>query len=693
MISWTVFADIHSKKIWMILVSASIFFTLLFASMQIADYLLEAASSERKINFGNEIALTKNRIADHVAFHNQILYSIRSAFQIKLTPITESQWQRFVMPQYELIVRFGGHDKNLHILYLENQTSTGRYPVKFIFPQNHNASLIQTLDLASDPPTLQAMENARDNNRIESAGPTRLSPDFSALISLLPIYKNGTSPNTTEEKRAEIIGYAVITASPEHIFGNPDSNADSEIISAIGLDVADKPFAPNISGQNMAYQSHKVFSPESFYVPEFTATTAITIDGKEWFLRFFTLPATMSAFRKTTLPIMTFFGGFLISLLFGVATFMLLNTRNRALVLAKSMTADLQNFQFAVDNASDHIIITDSNGKIIFANKGMQRITGYSRAEVLGKTPAVWGAQMPDAYYKNLWHTIYEAKKPFLGKITNKRKSGEIYAAELGITPILDKNGEIKFFVGIERDITEEEEIDKSKSEFVSVASHQLRTPISAINWYTEMLLGGDVGSITDKQRDYLNEVYRSSKRMAELVGALLNVSRIELGTFAMEPKQIRMDESVKSIVEEIQLEIKAKKLNIVCTCGYDLPVINMDPNVLRIVLQNIISNSVKYTPENGSINVGLSKNDNNVLIEISDNGYGIPLNQQDKIFTKFFRADNVREKDTDGTGLGLYIAKELIKKAGGKIWFKSAENRGTTFWISIPINNELKLG
>ena len=118
---------------------------------------------------------------------------------------------------------------------------------------------------------------------------------------------------------------------------------------------------------------------------------------------------------------------------------------------------------------------------------------------------------------------------------------------------------------------------------------------------------------------------------------------------------------------------------------------INVDPNLIRIVFQNLISNSVKYTPQNGTIVVSLKKEGDNVLISVSDTGYGIPLNQQSKIFKKFFRADNVVDKETDGTGLGLYIIKEIVEKSGGKIWFSSKENQGSTFFVSIPLSGMKK--
>ncbi len=382
-------------------------------------------------------------------------------------------------------------------------------------------------------------------------------------------------------------------------------------------------------------------------------------------------------------------------LAFSVASIRNKREKEKAFVELEHIAAELRQFKRAVDNASDHIIITDPDAKIVYANRGAERITGYSVKEMIGKTPALWGKQMPKEFYERMWHTIKTEKESFVGKVKNRRKNGENYLSEFSISPILNDRGDIIFFVGVERDITKEEEVDRSKSEFVSLASHQLRTPLSAINWYAEMLLGGDAGVLTDKQKDYTSEIYASSRRMAELVGALLNVSRIELGTFAIEPKPTDIRDIADSVIKELEPKISAKNQAIVYNYSEDVPdLINIDPNLTRMILQNLISNSVKYTPDGGRISIAISKTENDVVVRVADNGYGIPLNQQGRVFEKFFRADNIIPVETDGTGLGLYIVKEVVEKSGGKIGFESEENVGTTFVVSIPISGmKQKLG
>lgn len=234
--------------------------------------------------------------------------------------------------------------------------------------------------------------------------------------------------------------------------------------------------------------------------------------------------------------------------------------------------------------------------------------------------------------------------------------------------------------------------LDLAKDEFVSIASHQLRTPLTALKGYAGMLLDGDAGPINDKQRAYLAEIKKANDRMINLITALLNVSRIDLGVFVVEPEPVNLEKVAESVLKESEMRINDKSLAITKNFGKDLPVIKADLNIIRMILQNLLSNAVKYTPPGGKITFNIKKDGQNILISVADTGYGIPKNVQSKIFTKMFRADNARVKDPDGTGLGLYIIKETIEKTGGKIWFESlGENKGSTFYVTIPLGGMKK--
>ena len=253
---------------------------------------------------------------------------------------------------------------------------------------------------------------------------------------------------------------------------------------------------------------------------------------------------------------------------------------------------------------------------------------------------------------------------------------------------------------GVAQDVSKHKELSRAKTDFVALASHQLRTPLSIIKWYVDFLIAGDAGDISAEQKKYLKEVYLSNERLIELVNALLDVSRIDVGTFSIEPEPTdiikKVDVSIQKFLQEIdEKQIKLEKI-------YDeLPMINLDPRLTKTVFENLISNAVKYAPKKGIIRIEIKKTQTNIYIKISDNGCGIPREQQPQIFTKLFRADNVRRIESVGTGLGLYIVKAIIEKSGGKIWFQSpsleflaqkdkkpleGKSNGTTFFITIPL-------
>lgn len=228
--------------------------------------------------------------------------------------------------------------------------------------------------------------------------------------------------------------------------------------------------------------------------------------------------------------------------------------------------------------------------------------------------------------------------------------------------------------------------LDTAKDEFVSIASHQLRTPLTALKGYTGMLLDGDAGPINAKQHEYLMEIKNANDRMIKLITALLNVSRVDLDVFAVEPEQLSLKRTAESVLNELGKRVEEKKLRVETNFENDVPLINADLNIVRMIFQNLFSNAIKYTSAEGKININIKKDGPNIIISVADTGCGIPSNAQSKIFTKMFRADNARVKDPDGTGLGLYIIKSTLEKTGGKIWFESQENKGSTFYVTIPL-------
>jgi PAS domain S-box-containing protein len=348
---------------------------------------------------------------------------------------------------------------------------------------------------------------------------------------------------------------------------------------------------------------------------------------------------------------------------------------------------DARKFQLAVESTSDLVIIADPEGKVIYSNPAAAKITGYQSYEIIGKKAGtLWGKQMKQEYYSSMWDAIKTQKKVFHGELMNQRKNGEKYIAELTITPILNQNRETNYYLGVERDITQAREVDRMKSEFLSLASHQLRSPLSSIKWSLEVLQENKGENLTDTQVELMETVHKATEQMITLVNTLLNISRIESGRIIIDPKPTDLRVLIQNIIEEVDHRLKLKNQTINIDFQNNIPQIDIDPKLVRHIYVNLITNALKYSPEGKNIDIKVYTEGDNVVSMIKDSGYGIPADEQEKIFKKFFRAKNIVTKDTEGTGLGLYLVKQIVNASQGKIWFESKEDAGTTFWFTMPL-------
>ncbi|MEK7098104.1 MAG: ATP-binding protein [Patescibacteria group bacterium] len=229
-------------------------------------------------------------------------------------------------------------------------------------------------------------------------------------------------------------------------------------------------------------------------------------------------------------------------------------------------------------------------------------------------------------------------------------------------------------------------ELDKLKSEFISVATHQLRSPLSVVRLAIETVLDGEAGQINDKQKNFLDQASKSNERMIQLVDDLLDISRLEAGKTEYEMVEGSLEELTENAVQEFHQIAKHKNILL----NYhgpekSLPDIKMNSLKLKMVIENLVDNAIKYTPNDGQVDVSVKGGKDHIEIIVADTGVGVPKDQIPKLFAKFFRASNALEKRIDGTGLGLYIAKKIIEKHNGHIWVESEEGNGTQMHFTIP--------
>ncbi len=229
-------------------------------------------------------------------------------------------------------------------------------------------------------------------------------------------------------------------------------------------------------------------------------------------------------------------------------------------------------------------------------------------------------------------------------------------------------------------------EANRMKSEFISIVSHQLRSPLSNLSWATELLMSGKLDAVTERQLEYFKILKENSSRMQKLVSDLLTVSRIETATLPLRENEFSFGELIKELIKGVEPFIKASNIEIKFYFQENLPLIFADPSQIRLVVENLLDNAIRYIKEKGQIEIKLEKRSEDLRFEIKDSGVGIPRDDQKHIFQKFFRSANIMKYQTQGSGLGLYIAKAIIEKSGGKIGFQTEENKGSTFWFTLPL-------
>jgi signal transduction histidine kinase len=227
--------------------------------------------------------------------------------------------------------------------------------------------------------------------------------------------------------------------------------------------------------------------------------------------------------------------------------------------------------------------------------------------------------------------------------------------------------------------------LDEAKDEFVSMASHQLRTPLTSIKGYLSMVLEGDAGKVSPVQKDMLGQALFSSQRMVYLISDLLNVSRLKTGKFLIEPTVVYLPDVVQSEIDQLRDNAKSRDLTIEFVKPESFSRLMLDETKLRQVIMNLTDNAIYYTPSGGTIQIALKETSKSVEFTVTDNGIGVPKEQEHLLFAKFYRAENARKARPDGTGLGLFMAKKVIIAQGGSIIFKSKENKGSTFGFSFP--------
>lgn len=335
-----------------------------------------------------------------------------------------------------------------------------------------------------------------------------------------------------------------------------------------------------------------------------------------------------------------------------------------------------------IANFTDGLLVFDKKNKLLLINPQAEDFFEVKAEEMVGK-PISELAKI--SIFKPLTNLLDKEIKEIFRKELSLRKN---LILKVTITSLMAEEEKMGILV-ILRDITREKLIERTKTEFVSLSAHQLRTPLSAIKWSLRMLLDGDLGEMTEEQREFLKKTYRSNERMIRLINDLLNVTRIEEGRYIYRPLFVDVEEIVQSVIDSFRKEIEIKNIKFKFKKPEKkLPGILMDKEKMELVIENLLDNAIRYTFPGGEVTISINRGKKEIEFKIQDTGVGIPRDQQARVFTRFFRGANVIRMATEGFGLGLFTAKNIIEAHGGKIWFSSEEGKGSTFCFTLPLKS-----
>jgi PAS domain S-box-containing protein len=342
-----------------------------------------------------------------------------------------------------------------------------------------------------------------------------------------------------------------------------------------------------------------------------------------------------------------------------------------------------------MDATSEGILLIGRDGVMGYHNRRFldlfgleaEQIDGQPLASLEGPVNRIFDA--PDEFRRSI---LQAAKRP--GEDTRfltKQHYPEVRDLEVSAAPVTDREGRDLGRLHAFRDVTRERELDRMKDEFVSLVSHELRTPLTSIKGYVDLLIDGDAGEVTEEQKEFLEIVKNNSDRLVLLVNDLLDVSRIEAGRINLRMQPVDLAGCIDEVATSLRPLMEQKRQSLKLEVSADLPQVRADRDRVVQIMTNLLSNAHKYTLEGGAVTVRAQASEDEVQVEVSDTGVGMTADERDKLFTKFFRAQNPATQNVSGTGLGLNIVKSLVEKQGGRIWVTSEPMEGSTLYSPSP--------
>lgn len=347
----------------------------------------------------------------------------------------------------------------------------------------------------------------------------------------------------------------------------------------------------------------------------------------------------------------------------------------------------------AFASVSDAIFVADLRGMLLFINPKAAALSGWGEEEAIGKPVGeVVKFSIDDDIQTVLSSSSYmpaDSQQEFTGRISLVRRDGSKSPVKGRALPFLTEKGERAGTLILLGDATIEHRLIQAKDHFLSIVAHQLRTPLGSSRWCLDMLLSGDLGEISDAAREAIANLHASNQQMIELVNDLLDMAKFNRTQGIEKSTRVDVNEVVEAIFRFLELDAQRRRVVLSKKSEPDLPKLFVPRRRFYEVVRNLVSNAVKYSKPGGHVIVETKMMDGWCRLSVKDEGIGIPFDEQQNIFAKFFRASNAVHSQTEGSGLGLAVVKIFVEAWGGKVSFESVEGKGTTFFIELPVETK----
>ncbi len=711
-----------SKSLLLALAILALLLTLTGMSWQQS---ISSTTKQADIQFQGDANNLHTKISNELAGYVKALQGARGLFAAS-QEVDRSEWKAYVdglqLPQnYPGMLGMGfvqdvsSAQKAAHIAKVRGEgfpaytihpeSTSARYkPVVYIEPFSERNQRALGYDMTSDATRRAAMERARDTGEPALSGRVTLVQETAVdrqagLLLFLPVYQHGAVTATVEQRRAALLGY-VYTPIRMTDFMRATLGEQTH---GLNIGVFDTATPEHLTLADRMYVVNSQYGIENqAYTPKFVRIEELPIAGHSLTLRYSSLP-NYDVGAVQTLPAVVLFGGMSLSVLLAALTFLLSSSRNRALKLAGAMTMDLRaERNLAITNQhkdeailtsiGDGVFVVDPSGKVVLFNQAAEQISGFSAQEAIGKPynkTLVFYSSKDGQPADSFVATALSGKRANMAASTMlRRKDGTSLPVADSAAPIVNAKGTLEGAVVVFRDTTREKQLENMKDEFLSIASHELRTPMGAVRANLAMILEGDYGPVNKQLVEPLTDMKASTIRLVELVNDLLNVARIEAGRTQFTLTNFDINETLRSVVSSLAPLGKEKGVQISLAPKATTATVHADAEKIKQVLTNLIGNSLKFT-DKGRITVAASLQKDTVEVAVSDTGIGITVEDQKKLFSKFNQVTSAQNGKPAGTGLGLYISREIVRKMGGDMWIKdSVPGKGSTFAFTIPLWN-----